>query len=461
MIECAVSITVGVGSERHNHDTEFRSTLEHVVSGGDDVVELIPYVPYNTRINEIMKPFIERYNTRRDERYLEALDRYRRGESKNKPNRRNYAHMDYDYASTHFKTKHRHQTTGRVEEDPICRSLIIGLGDKEDRKKITRKQAVAVFSAMADAFVSAFPYFHLLGFTLHLDEEGYYHTHLDYFVAAEKEQWKQGLPVYRGQEKALRLMGYLPEQSIINPEAKEPLLFNAFRNKLYRIMEHAMDEQGLRLQYGVSRAKYPYKDPSQNMRLELWKDAQDRFVALQHYRNQGMELLCRPHMQIRDLESAVSIVREIRELVTGRKELASITLLHGYQVTTELLERYTAAATRVFEDMSARAKDCNEILDRLSRRISSLEAHKQQLCREIRGLQVVRTHEYAKAAAVNAAHSPTQPEIPVTEINQDIPYRVEYTMEEWKALIELDKQSRARNQKAPTKPRNNRDMSRD
>ena len=442
MIICSVTITCGVGSERHNHDTQYRSTMEHVISGPEDVIELMPYIPYNVQINGIMHPYIDQYNQRRDERYADALARYQAGELNHKPSPSSYTHMDYDYASTHATSKHRHQTTGRVEADPIYKSVIIGLGDKHDRQLIDRDQAIAVFEALPTAIQDAFPYFRVLGCTLHLDEEGFFHCHVDYFVAAPKVAWKSDLPVYRGQDRALQMMGYLPEQSIVNASEKQPLYFNAMRNKLYNIMQYAMDKQGIRLQYGISRDKYPYKDPSKNMRLEVWQDAQDRFIALQNYRNQIVEVLSSPDMQVQDLKSAAAIIHSIRKIVEGKTDLAPITLMHGYRVTGELLNRYISATTRILNDMRMHIQAQETHLQDLKQSICVLEDQRDQLRREIADLQSIR-RDIQTPAAIS---EPSALQSMEGQRNQPIrSKKKQNSMEEW---MELIRQVRA-NQESP------------
>ena len=62
MKELSVTITFGMGNEAHNHDLEYRETLEHVHAREDGVVELLPYRPYRNQINELMRPYIDEYN---------------------------------------------------------------------------------------------------------------------------------------------------------------------------------------------------------------------------------------------------------------------------------------------------------------------------------------------------------------------------------------------------------------
>ena len=381
MLQVSVSVTAGVGSERHNHDIEFRSTLEHVTPSPDGVIELIEYVPYNQQINEIMKPYIDQYNRRRDFKYEQAFQRYEQGHLKCKPKKQAYEHMDYNYAEKNRHRKQRHATTGRVEEDLIYRSLIISIGDQSTRAKLKRQQVIDIFKDFLSEFQERFKYIHVLAATIHLDEVGAPHLHLDTFPLYPKnEDWIHDLPVYRGLDKVLKMMGYLPEQSIITAEEKQPLLFNTFRNRIYLLMQTAMEAHGLYLQYGVSEKKYPYKDPSQNMRLEVWKDAQNRFIALQQYRNEVIFLLNQPEMQLTDFIAAIKTFDKIKDLVEERSDIAPITLLHGYRVTSELMVRYAEAARYL-------AKGYEEAVRYKQQEVAKLDTQKQELISNVNALQ--------------------------------------------------------------------------
>ncbi len=293
MKEVSVTVTVGIGSEKHNHDLEYRSTLEHVHSRPEGVIELVPYQPYQERINEALKPFIDEYNEKQQERYQLAWDRYNSGQTKTKPRKRDYKPMGYDYYSDHLHDLHRNPRTKKVEELPMWRSIIIGIGDKEDRQlgNITEKQARKIMKEVVDKFAEDFPDFIILGATLHLDEKGFYHMHLDFKPLYEKEKTEKGLSVGVGLDTALKRMGYEPEQSIINGRDKVPLLFNRMRNVIYYNVEEALAREGLRLQYGVSEVKEPGKDSSRNQSLEVWQDIQDKARSMQHSKNIVLDIL--------------------------------------------------------------------------------------------------------------------------------------------------------------------------
>lgn len=141
----------------------------------------------------------------------------------------------------------------------------------------------------------AFPCFRVLGATLHLDEQGFYHMHLDYKVVYEREEAKQikggGLSVGVGLDGALEQMGFKPEQSIMNSRDKVPLVFNAMRNKIYHLLEANMADYGVRMQYKVSEIKEPGKDASKNQKLEDWQATQDKVRELQHEKNVALDII--------------------------------------------------------------------------------------------------------------------------------------------------------------------------
>ena len=286
MAEISVTVTVGEGSERHNHDLEYRSTLKHVHDMKDGVIELVPYRPYQEQINELMKPYIDEYNKRVDQRYQEAWERYNSGEIKTKPRKRDYKHMDYDYCEAHKDDYIKNPVTGKREQVPLFRELIVGLGDKQDRElgRITEEQAKHVAADVVREFQEKFPHLHILGATLHLDEAGFYHLHLDYkpVMAAE---FSKGLQCTVSQDTVLEQMGYEPEQSLINASDKAPLRFNAFRNEIYRFTEKSLADVNLRLLYGASKVKEPEKDSSTNQQLANWQATKDAANELQHLKN--------------------------------------------------------------------------------------------------------------------------------------------------------------------------------
>lgn len=313
MVELSVTVTAGEGSEVHNHDLEYRKTLKHVHDREEGIIELIPYRPYQEQINEAMKPFIDEYNAKVDARYQAAWDRYNSGKIKTKPRRRDYKKMGYDYYSDHWEDKCNNPRTGKVEELPMWRSLIIGIGDQEDRRagRLTEEQAKAIFRKMIEKFKEDFPDFLLLGATLHLDEKGFYHAHVDYKPLYQKEEPDRGLTVGVGQDAALERMGYQPEQSIINGWDKAPLLFNAMRNQIYFRMEEAMAAEKLRLQYGVSQIKEPGKDSSKNQKLGDWQATQDAARDLQHQKNLILSVIDGDYVSETEVKNATEIAVDI------------------------------------------------------------------------------------------------------------------------------------------------------
>ena len=360
MNEVSVTVTVGEGSEMHNHDLYYRETLSHVHSRPDGVVELIPYRNYADAIDAAMKPYIDAYNARVEERYQDAWERYNSGQIKTKPRKRDFQKMSDYYFRDHLGEMHRNPHTGKVEEVDPFRSIILGIGDRQDRQsgKISEEQAKAIFTEVAMQFQEHFPDFLLLGATLHLDEEGFYHAHFDYkpiyekaVPDAEKGKVRRGLDVGTGHDAALEHMGFKPEQSIINGRDKAPLLFNAFRNEVYRMMEAAMAKHDLRLQYGVSQRKEPEKDSSRNQKLESWQAIQDKARELQHEKNVALDVLSQDTVSPEGYKAALEAVQRIEDTLTDVEASKVATFRNGRIITFSLFDQLKSLVKNLRESV--------------------------------------------------------------------------------------------------------------
>lgn len=316
MTEISVTVTAGNGSEQHNHDLSYRQTLSHVHGSPEDVIELVPYRSYSEQINEMMKPYIDEYNARQKAKHEKAWERYNSGEIKSKPKKKDYPELSYDYYNAHKSDVKKNPKTGKIERIPLFRSLIIGIGDIEDRKtgRIKKEEAERIFRKTIEQFQKDFPCFKILGTTIHCDENGFYHSHIDYRVLYEKENEK-GLKVGSGLEAALEQTRYKPEQSIINGRDKVPLLFNAMRNQIYREIEAAMAPEGFRMQYGVSKIKEPHKDSGKNQRLQDWQNTQDAIREMQHHKNTALEFFEHDKVSPDDLKTALTAAIEITDKI--------------------------------------------------------------------------------------------------------------------------------------------------
>lgn len=309
------TVTVGAGSEKHNHDLRFRESLNHTRTADcqDAIIELVPYRPYQTQINEMMKPYIDEYNHRQQERYEAAWARYNAGEIRTKPRKRDYKPMSDDYYTDHLHDQQWNPRTKKMEDVPIYREVIFGLGDQNDRKSglITRDEAVAVMTNVVARWPEIFPDLKLLGASIHLDEEGFYHCHIDYKPLYEKENPERGLTVGTGQDAALEKMGFTPEQSIINGRDKVPILFNAFRNRLYLETEKELNRYGLRLMYGASKIKEPGKDSSVNQQLEVWQATRDGVHEVQMLKNNMLDIVQGDHVSPEGFKQAVTAAENV------------------------------------------------------------------------------------------------------------------------------------------------------
>lgn len=361
MNEVSVTVTVGEGSEMHNHDLYYRETLSHVHSRPEGVIELIPYRNYADAIDAAMKPYIDAYNARVEERYQDAWERYNSGQIKTKPRKRDFQKMSDYYFRDHLGEMHRNPHTGKVEEVDPFRSIILGIGDRQDRHsgKISEEQAKAIFTEVAMRFQEHFPDFLLLGATLHLDEEGFYHAHFDYKPIyekaapdAEKGKVRRGLDVGTGHDAALEHMGFKPEQSIINGRDKAPLLFNAFRNEVYRMMEAAMAKHDLRLQYGVSQRKEPEKDSSRNQKLESWQAIQDTARELQHQKNVALDVISQDTVSPEGYKSAAIAVQRLQYSLDEVKASPLTVTRNGYKIRFGLFDQLQSVLKHLQETLA-------------------------------------------------------------------------------------------------------------
>lgn len=328
--QVSCTCTCGAGSELHNHDLAYREALDHTNTADcpEAIIELIPYKPYKTQINEYMQPYIKAYNDEVEARFQAAKERYRNGEIKSRPKRRDYQLMDYDYYEAHLHDTMKNPVTKKVEELPMWRSIIFGLGDMADRATglITQEEAVSVMTELVRKWPELFPDFKLLGATIHLDEKGFYHCHIDYKPIYDKAALTElqlaelgeptgkktrGLAVGVGQEAALQRMGYEPEQSIINESDKAPIRFNAFRNRIYRETEAILVEHDLRLMYRASEKKEPAKDSSTNQRLDTWQATQDAAIELQRQKNIMLDVVMSDRVSPEGYKQAIAAADKI------------------------------------------------------------------------------------------------------------------------------------------------------
>lgn len=383
--QVSCTATVGAGSEVHNHSIEYRKILDHTDTANrpDAIIELIPYRPYKEKINELMKPYIDQYNARVEQRFQSNLERYKQGEIKSRPKRKDYKPMGYDYYEEHLHDTHTNPHTKKVEKLPMWREIIIGLGDQNDRKTgmITRDEAVAVLRDVVRQWPEMFPDFKLLGATVHLDEAGFYHAHLDYKPLYEKTTPERGLSVGIGHDAALEHMGYEPEQSIINERDKAPIRFNAFRNRLYLEVEQALNERGLRLQYGVSAVKEPGKDSSTNQQLEAWKASQEATRGLQRQKNAMLDIIMADHVSPDGYKAAVQAADDVRKALEA-VESSPMSRLSRNKVVVEFrlldqLKSFVAAlmdtVAHLFKYISSldeRCRSAESTVDRLHREMN-------------------------------------------------------------------------------------------
>lgn len=427
MNSVSVTITVGGGSEIHNHDLEYRSTLNHVHGGADDVIELIPYRPYSDQINDMMRPYIDDYNQRQMERYNAAWKRYNNGEIKTKPRNANYRPMNYDYYNEHINDTYFNRAKMMDEKLPMFRSMILGLGDQNDRQNgiINREQAISVFSGIINDWPEMFPNFKLLGATIHADECGFYHAHIDYkpLYAAKNGQ---GLDVGIGHESAMERMGLDPEQSIINASDKIPIRFNAFRNKLYLCTEKYLSEIGLRMEYDVSSRKDPDKNSSKNQRLENWQATRDAAVDIQYMKNHMLDIVCGDAVSPDGYKSAIDAADGIKKTIDEIEKSPK----------SRLNKKNVIVPFHLFDQLKSFVDSLMKTIENLLQYIDILEHNSKNKSEKLDDLQ----NENAKLKYDLQKYSSIDGKIALGKMEQELAQRrkfmaqnrMEKTFDEWK-----------------------------
>lgn len=404
MIELSVSVTLGNGCEQHNHDSGYRLTLDHVLVMDGGELELVPYNAYNSYINNLLRPAIDEYNARRQSKYQEELDRYANGERANKPKKQAYLPISYDYAGDHERRYIRNPSTNRVESMPLYREIIIKIGGIDERVsgKLPDDVAILMCKDIITKIVDSFPMFKIIGCTAHMNELGTIHLHIDFVPISQKPAWKTGLPVSLGLNNALAQMGYTPETSIMCAKTERaPILFNAFRNRVYRICEEALVNHGYRMQYEATVKNYPSLDPSAQRSLSEFQTLADHARWIQHCRNVTLEFLAAENLQLGDLSSAIKAYARITESIFNIKNVSSQVCEFAYEVTEDLLFKYHSCCQKIVEQEVEKARLLNQrttsaadnvrellrIVDELTDHCNRLEERKAELESTIVDLQ--------------------------------------------------------------------------
>jgi len=397
MQELSVSVTFGSGAEHHNHTKTYRLALDHVLPIPNGVLELIPYEDYASKINYLLKDAIDAYNSRQQDRYAAAVERYKEGKRKSKPYPKDYPPMSYEYAQRHASQRIYNPNRNCIEMRKLYRGLIIKISNIKARvtgilpDDVAQEMGEMIITRMA----AAFPLMCILGATLHSDEWGAVHIHIDYMMISERHERNNGLPVSLGFNAAMQSMGYHPEISIMHAKIdRPPLLFNAFRNAIYKICEAVLYQNGFRMQYDATAKNYPYLDPSQPRSLAAFQYASDYVRWYQHCRNKVLDMLQSPEMQPNDLLSAIDAYKRMTDHVINAQTVSPEVSGFAYAISEELLFCFHATCVQLVqaEIQAANALNCqidssSEALQELMRVYRDLSDYYAELQRKANELE--------------------------------------------------------------------------
>lgn len=393
-IPLTLFIKKGESSEDHNHLPSFREKLPHVIHPEYGVCEFVPYQKrYKTQINEFARPFIDAYNESREKAFQEAMGRYERGERKTKPRRSDFPKRGYDYYERESTRPYSNPRSNKKELRRVWHSFILGLGDKNDRDegRITQEDAVSIFGELIERFRQRFHTFLLLGASLHIDESGFYHLHLDFlphFIGKQK-YWN----FCTGLEGALEHLGFKKEKSIANYQNKPAIHYNAMRNWLYRQMEELFHEHGFLLVRGVFEEKYPGISADEVSTCQSdWQDARDMQRYLQQAANRAIETLEEDKVDEEDITALFAVANAVKHVFLKAKPHTKLLGEKEYTLTAEDYATFWPTFNRLLEaSATAYAK-----MQRLFSRVQQLESENADLRYDLtdreRDIAILREH---------------------------------------------------------------------
>ena len=198
-------------------------------------------------------------------------------------------------------------------------------------------------------------------------------------------------------------MGFVPENSIMCAKTERaPILFNALRNRIYKICEEVLIIHGFLMQYEATAQNYPSLDPSESRSLQAFQSLSDHARWIQHLKNYTLEFLQKENLQFEDLSSALNAYQRITESVFTTKNVASQVCEFGYEVTEDLLFAFHGCCVKIVEkevekvhelntsitSATANARELLHTLNELKAQCNLMASQKRKLEEEIEELRV-------------------------------------------------------------------------
>ena len=215
MEKMSCSCTWGTGNINHNFNKKSREKQDHIDNSKiDDNIILKEISPktIEQEFNKIFAQDVEEYNSRQ---------------------KRNDRKIDSYYQKC---------LDDKRIKAPF-REVIYQVGNKDDVKNKDKKdKMIKSLTKFYNEFEKNYPSLKIIGAVIHLDEATP-HLHLDVVPYAENN--KRGMKHKVSFEKAIEQMGFKPEESQVNKNVKDPLIFNGFRNHSMQLLENILNEEGI------------------------------------------------------------------------------------------------------------------------------------------------------------------------------------------------------------------------
>lgn len=248
-----------------------------------------------------------------------------------------------------------------------------------------------------EEFESNYPRLKVIGAVIHLDEATP-HLHIDIIPYAEGG--KKGLRHKVSFEKAIEQMGFTPEESLVNKEKKNPLIFNGFRNHSMKLLEYLMNNENLERDIKHNTEKHlEVKAFKEKMAIEDLKKSPEIIEKAKNELLNQMENKQNLEEEIKFLENQKETMEdEIFELeIKHKKEKAR--LAEELEKEKRLnFQRISEWQKETFESVQEKPSFWNGLKERVakSRFIATLVLFKMEYDRKIPIPEILKDLKYFK-----------------------------------------------------------------
>lgn len=248
-----------------------------------------------------------------------------------------------------------------------------------------------------EEFENNYPRLKVIGAVIHLDEATP-HLHLDIIPYATGG--KKGLKHKVSFEKAIEQMGFTPEESLVNKEKKNPLIFNGFRNHSMKLLENLMNNEYLERDIKNNTEKHlSVKAYKEKMAIEDLKKSPE---IQEKAKNELLEKLDNKQElveEIRYLENKKESMEQELEFLEIKHKKEKERLAEEFEKEKKLnFQRISNWQNETFESVQEKPSFWNSLKERVtkSRFIATLVLFKMEYDRNIPIPEILKDLKYFK-----------------------------------------------------------------